>query len=84
MEVRPLSRQGNRCSPYPTHYRSAFASSMILCPTQHRMALRPALSAIVARRYIGFTLFRKESTDWEGSAYSPVIVLSAYPHQPGG
>src|SRR5208282_4501392 len=30
MEVSPLSRRGNRCIPYPAHYRPAFAFSMII------------------------------------------------------
>src|SRR5215813_14261083 len=74
VEVSTLSRQGDPCIPYPARYRPAFAFSTILYPLWFRTASRPSLSARLARRHIGLTLFRAESTDCEGSALPPVIV----------
>jgi len=84
VEVSTLSRWGDRCIPYPSDYKPAFASATILYPLRLRTASRAPLSAGLARRHIGLTLFRAESTDCEGCAVSPVIVLSAYPHQARG
>lgn len=58
MEVCTLSRRGDRFIPYPDHYSPAFAFSIILCPLQHQKALRPSLSAKLARRCVGFSTFR--------------------------
>jgi len=44
MEVSPLSRWGDRCIPYPTHYRPAFAFSMILYPHGQQSISQPILS----------------------------------------
>jgi hypothetical protein len=74
VEVSALSRRGDLCIPYPTRYRPAFAFSTILYPLWLRTALRPSWSAKQARHHMGLTLFRAESTDCEGSAFSPVIV----------
>jgi hypothetical protein len=74
VEVCPLSRRGDLFIPYPVHYRPAFACSTILCPLWHRTTLRSSLSAVPARRHIGFALFRTKSASREGSAFSPVIV----------
>src|SRR5713226_469521 len=41
MEVCPLSRGASLVS-YPSHYRSAFACSILLCPQSHRQPLRTA------------------------------------------
>src|SRR6266568_869157 len=44
-EVCPLSRQGDvalRLNPYPTHYRPAFASSLLLYLLPHRLTLQIA------------------------------------------
>jgi len=38
-EVGTLSRRTQ--SPYPPHYKAAFASSLLLYPHRHRRALRP-------------------------------------------
>ena len=73
MEVSTLSRQGDLYIPYTIDYRSAFAFSTILCPLWHRTPSQASLSAALARRHIGFTLFRAESTDCEGPASSPVM-----------
>src|SRR5262245_63769223 len=35
-------RAGRSRHPYPAHYRPAFASSLVLYPPPHRLALRPA------------------------------------------
>jgi hypothetical protein len=44
MEVSPLSRRGNRCIPYPAHYRPAFAFSMIIYLDGPQLVSRPILS----------------------------------------
>jgi hypothetical protein len=36
------SRPGHRCGPYPAHYRTAFAFSLLLYPPSHRVLLRVA------------------------------------------
>jgi len=57
MEVCTLSRQGNRFIPYPPHYRTAFAFSIILYPLRQQITLRSPLSAILAGRRVGLTTF---------------------------
>jgi len=63
VEVSTLSRRGDRCIPYPTDYGPAFAFSTILYPLRLPTTLRPSLSAGLARRHMGLTLFRAKSTD---------------------
>ena len=46
---------GRCCSPYPSHYRKAFAFSAILCPQDHQRSLRFACRC---RQPFGLTLFR--------------------------
>ena len=36
------SGSGHRCGPYPLHYRTAFAFSLLLYPPSHRLLLRVA------------------------------------------
>src|SRR5262249_51607085 len=36
------SGSGRRCGPYPLHYRTAFAFSLLLYPPSHRLLLRVA------------------------------------------
>jgi len=59
VEVCPLSRgvmlPYGRRNPYPTHYRLTFASSTILYPQSHRLALRLAFPK--GENY-GLTTFR--------------------------
>ena len=82
-EVSTLSGRGNRCIPYPDHYSPAFAFSAILYPQPMHPILQPGLSRLSARPGYGLTLFRAKSTSQEDSAFLPVIVLSACPHQAG-
>jgi hypothetical protein len=59
VEVCPLSRgvccPYGRHNPYPPHYKAAFASSTILHPQSHRLALRLAFPQ--GENY-GLTTFR--------------------------
>lgn len=46
MQVSPLTRRvilPGRLNPYPLHYRAAFAFSIFLYPTPHRLTLRFAV-----------------------------------------
>ena len=58
-----------RLNPYPTDYRAAFASSLILYPPSRR---RPLAAGLPRREDDGFTTFHGRITDGAGSASSPV------------
>jgi len=83
VDVSTLSGRGDRCIPYPCHYSPAFAFSTLLLPHRFRQASRHDLSCLAAQLRYGVSLFHARSTNREGSAFLPVIVLSACAHQAG-
>ena len=58
-----------RLNPYPSHYRAAFASSLLLYPPSHR---RPPCGGPTRGEDDGLTTFHGRITDGLGSACSPV------------
>lgn len=65
-----------RFNPYLLHYRAAFAFSTFLYPHHQQHSLRSACPA--GRRY-GLTVFHVNNKSGLGSAFPPVVVLSAQP-----
>jgi len=82
-EVSALAGRGDLCIPYPGHYSPAFACSAIPYLHRLRQILQPDWSRRSTRLRYRLTLFRAASTSQEDSAFLPVIVLSACPHQAG-
>ena len=74
MEVCPLSRGVIlficELNPYPSHYKTAFAFSIILCPPPHRLPLRVAFPC---GRSTGLPRSTLKPSNGLGSAYSPVV-----------
>ena len=71
-EVCPLSRgvMSPRRNPYPTHYRLAFAFSVLLYPQHYRQTLRLAFPGGALRAY----QVPPASPDEEGALYPPVVL----------
>lgn len=65
-----------RINPYPSHYRPAFAFSTFLYPHRQQHSLRFACPK--GQRY-GLTVFHMSNRGELGSAFSPVVVMSAQP-----
>ena len=63
-----------RLNPYPPHYKAAFAFSILLYPTPHRLALR---FAVPRGRMPGLPRFPYVPSDGLGAVCPPVVVLSA-------
>lgn len=61
-----------RLSPYPAHYRPAFAFSHVPLPAPPSVRLAARLP-LAGRRY-GLTLFQIENTKGLGSALTPVVI----------
>src|SRR5258708_22335655 len=73
MEVCPLSRGVGYVS-YPSHYRRAFACSILLCPQSHRQFLR---TAFPQREDYGFIMFCLRTMRWVRSCLFAGGCLSA-------
>ena len=72
----PACAAGRCCSPYPLHYRTAFAFSSILYPLPQQRALRRRLPP--KRRNNGLTLFRLNDTNDLVPAFTPAAFVSVY------
>ena len=76
VEVGLLSQRGT--NPYPCHYSRALAFSTILYPLIPQVTLRlPCRGTEVPRRMVGLTVFHVIDTSGLGSAFVPMVVLSA-------
>jgi hypothetical protein len=73
-------------SPYPPRYRTAFASSSLLCPPPHQPALRRGLPP--RRRDVGFTMLRSRNDGWfspcshTGGRSCPCVPMRRWNNRP--